>query len=157
ALAMEIGYSAVQGVRSRSRTVKLIKKTCEVAEKNGHPHAVGLTALMAGIAAFQMGQWKEASILCAEAEEILHERCTGVTWELDTSRLIQLRCLFHFGELNKILRRLPELIKDARERGDFYATANLIGRILYLARLAADEPDDARAKLKQALEGWSTQ
>jgi hypothetical protein len=61
------------------------------------------------------------------------------------------------GEVAEIGRRLPALIKEARERNDLYAVTNLSLVIRTFVRLANDEPERARRELRQVIREWSQQ
>jgi len=157
ALAVEGGYSATAGGRSAPRTARILEASMALAERIGHPHALGLATLTAGIAASLEGRWKRAVELCQRADGILREHCAGVAWELDTIDLTSLNSLLYLGEVNEIAQRLPALFKDAHERGDLYKATFLPTRISYAARLAADEPARAREEAREGIERWSHQ
>jgi len=55
-----------------------------------------------GIAEFTMGRWHDAVPLLDEAETMFRERCTGVTWELDTTNAFKLWALVYQGEFAEI-------------------------------------------------------
>jgi len=156
-LAMETGYSATGGSKTLKRTHRLMKDAMAVAKRGDHPHALGLVNLTAGIARFLQGSWKESFERLEIAEKILRERCTGVTWELDTAFIFQLRALLLLGEYGEICRRLPSLLKEVQERGDLYAETNLRSRMTWVARLAQDDPEQALREVDQAIRGWSQQ
>ncbi len=125
---------------------------------SGDPHAIGLAAMMAGIAAWTHGRWSEARRLLDGAEAQLRERCTGVAWEIDMAQMYGLASLFFLGEVAELSRRLPVLIKDAHGRGDLLALTNLrLGFFSHIAWLAADDPATARQELQAGLDGWSPQ
>jgi hypothetical protein len=106
------------------------------------------------VAAFLSGRWRPALEACADAERILRDQCTGVAWELGTVRLFTVWALWNHGELGELCRRVPRLIRDARERGDRYAYTNF--RIIaYNLNLAEDDVARARAEATSALEDWS--
>ncbi len=158
ALALETGYSATAGTRSRKRSERVGRAAATLAERVGHPHAIGLAAMMAGIAAWTHGRWGEARRLLDGAEAQLRERCTGVAWEIDMAQMYALASLFFLGEVAELSRRLPLLIKDAYGRGDLLALTNLrLGFFSHIAWLAADDPATARAELQAGLDGWSQQ
>jgi hypothetical protein len=155
ALAMEGGYSSTGGWRSAARTARIFSATMALAERIGHPHALGLATISAGVAASLEGRWTQALELCERADVILRERCTGVAWELDTVDLTSLVSLIYLGRLNDVAQRLPALLKDAHERGDLYKSTFLRTRISYASHLAADEPAAAREEVRKGIEGWS--
>jgi len=156
ALAMEVAYSSAGGGRNRDRTDAVSQMTMALAKRINHPHAIGLAILTSGMAAFCEGRWRKAHELCSEAEEIFRERCTGVSWERDNAQLFSVGSLFFLGEIKELSRRLPLLIREADDRGDLYAQANLrIGfGFSHFVWLAADDPDHGEAELNAALAGW---
>ena len=157
ALAMEVGYSATAGSKTRKRTRELIERAQNLAREVEEPHALGLTGLTAGIASYLQGFWQKSLEQLDDAESILRERCTGVTWELDTAFIFELRALLMLGRWKEIQRRLPGLLKEVRERGDLYAETNLAARIAWVVGLAEDSPGLARDRLERAIRRWSQQ
>ena len=59
--------------------------------------------------------------------------------------------------MGELRRRLPILLKEARERGDLYAATNLATFVGHLTRLAADDPTGARQELQEVIRHWSQQ
>jgi len=157
ALAIEVGFSGTGGLRNHTRTQELLRSTMALAERVGHPHALGLATLNAGIAARLEGRFREGVKLCDRAEEILRERCTGVAWERDTAEIFSLTCLVMLGEWQELARRLPTLIKEVEARGDLYPSSYMRTRIQYLLCLAADEPERACEEEKRGVAQWSQQ
>ena len=49
------------------------------------------------------------------------------------------------------------MLTQARERGDLYAAMNLSTYLMSVVRLAADDPDTARAELRETMAQWSRQ
>jgi hypothetical protein len=78
-------------------------------------------------------------------------------WELSTAHRFALWPLMFLGEMAEMGRRLPALIKEARERNDLYAVTNLSLVIRTFVRLAGDEPERARRELRQVMDEWSQQ
>lgn len=155
ALAIESGYSATGGTRSRRRTALLVREARRLAERVNQPHALGLASMTAGMAAYLEGRWRQAYQLLERGERVLRDQCTGVTWELDTAITYQLRALLFVGDLASMRRRLPRALKDVAERGDLYAEVNLRTRIAWFLHLAAGDPDAALAEVDQAIARWS--
>jgi tetratricopeptide (TPR) repeat protein len=156
ALAMQAFHSASAGGRSRQRTLGLLNAADQLAQRVGHPHALGMVALASGIAAYCVGHWKEAHASCEQAAEIFRTRCTGVAWELTTARLISLPSLIWMGEHTDANRRLHLYQQEARERGELYSLAS-VGAFGVHENLAADDPDRARRDLAELVRLWSRQ
>jgi hypothetical protein len=108
------------------------------------------------MATFLEGRWREARDLLERAEGILRERCTGVAWELATAHLMWSVSLFFLGELGELSQRLPTLLKQAEGRGDLYEATELRIRISHAGLLAADEPEEARRGVREAITSWSS-
>ena len=158
ALALEAGYAALAGTRSQKRGERIGRASAKLAARVGHPHAIALSTLTAGIAAWTHGRWRDARRLVEEAEAQFRERCTGVVWEIDMAQMYGLAALFFLGEVAELSRRLPVLMKDAVARGDLLALTNLrLGFFSHIAWLAADDPATAREELQAGLDGWSGQ
>ncbi len=157
ALCIETIASATSGNKGLDRTENLIRLSMRLAQKVNHPHALGLAHMTSGMAAYLEGHWQKAVERLDYGEEILRERCTGVTWELDTTMQFQLRALLLLGEYGEICRRLPSLLKDVQERGDLYAETNLRSRVTWVAWLVNDEPKLAEEEVEQSISRWSQQ
>jgi tetratricopeptide (TPR) repeat protein len=156
ALAMEVGYSSVSGGRrARERSRQLAEVAQAVADRVGHPQAIGLVSLNRGTAAHLSGEWKAALALHERAERVFRDQCSGVGWELAGTHLYTLLSLYYLGELTEVARRLPMLLQEARERDDLTAVANLRTRLSYLVCLAADDPDRARSEVQAGISVWS--
>jgi eukaryotic-like serine/threonine-protein kinase len=156
AVANEAGYSGTLGPRRARRTAALVAKATELAERVGHPQAIGISQVAVGITALAEGRWKRAWELAERAQTILRERCTGAVWELDTTQHYSLRALFYLGHVAELCTRLPALLREAKERDDLFAETSLRTRHSYVFWLAADQPDNARAEIQDAIARWSS-
>jgi hypothetical protein len=157
ALAMEGAHASVGGCFSRRRTNELLRAAETLAQQLAQPYPAAMVTLAKGIADALEGRWESAWTLCDQAEGIFRTHCTGVMWELSTSHRFALWPLMFLGEVAEIGRRLPALIKEARERDDLYAVTNLSLVIRTFVRLADDEPERARRELRQVIDEWSQQ
>jgi hypothetical protein len=106
------------------------------------------------MAAFLSGRYVEALNHCDEAEAFFRNRCTGVTWELASAQMFSLWSLYFVGDLGALKRRVPVLLKEARDRGDLYALTNLRTEFVHLVELAADRPEVARREAIDAMNQW---
>jgi tetratricopeptide (TPR) repeat protein len=157
ALAMETAFVAVGGTKSRRRTARLLARARSLAERLGEPHGLALTAWAAGSAAFLAGGWSAAAQRLAEAETLFLDRCTGATWELDTTRFFSLWATFYLGDVADLGARVPLLQRESETRGDLYAVTNLRTTFRPFLALVSDRPDEARAEVDDALARWSRQ
>lgn len=155
ALVFEAGYCSASGGSGYKRTRMFLDRARELAEQIKHPHALGLTVLADGHAAFQIGQWQTTVDLCDRATETIRAQCTGVTWELDTSQYYSLCALQHMGKLNEVYDRLPALLKEAKEHSDLYAETLLRTRYSSIGYILRDEPEQALEEIRQAMARWS--
>lgn len=155
ALALEAAYSAAGGTKSHQRTARLIEAASTLAEKVGNSHAQGMALFISGLALYFEGQPARALDFLKRADNVLRERCTGVSWELDTVLFYTLRVLRLLGHVAQIRQLVPATLKDVQERGDLYAETCLRSAGLWLSNLADDRPDDARREIEIARANWS--
>lgn len=155
ALAMEACYSATGGGSTHERTEKLVTEADALARKLGHPHAIGLARYAAGVAAFLEGRFAETKVACAEAERIFREETSGAAWEVASARVFHLWSIAFLGELVDLSRCVKDNLREALERGDRYAAANLRTGLANLAWLCAGDPDGAERAIDETMAEWS--
>jgi hypothetical protein len=78
-----------------------------------------------------------------------------VAFEVVSAQTMSLWSLHYLGRIGEISARLPELLKDARQRGDLYAATNLRTSHTNIVWLAADEPNQAQTEIAEAMREWS--
>jgi len=157
ALAMELAYTSISGAASQRRNEKLIAIANPIANRVANPEARALMILGRGSAAYMQGQWAISRELCEQSTQILREQCTRVAWQTDTAQFLMLLSLFYLGELGELARRLPVLLKEARERDALYAETILRTRLSYLVCLADDNVPAAERTIREGMERWSQQ
>jgi serine/threonine protein kinase len=154
ALAVEGAYSAAISW-GRRRASRLLRSADALARQLEHPHALAIVKMATGYSAFLAGDWPRAHKFCDDAGDDFRDHCTGVAWELDTSRTMSLWALFFMGEVALIRRRLPVLLREAHERGNLYAATNFATLVGHLLWLADDDPSGARCDLDTVVGKWS--
>src|SRR5262245_232938 len=107
-----------------------------------------------GLAVFLDGRWREALGYLDAADAEYTERCRGLIWERNTVRTFALWCLGYLGRMNEPAARSEAYRRDARERGDRYAMAGLIGAMPNLAWLTQDDVAGARTYMAEAMRQW---
>jgi len=153
AISFEAAQAGSRGGPSIQRAAKILRRAEELAQKVGHPHAIGMSLWANGIGAYLAGHWKKAADLCDRAAEVFRDRCTGAFWELGMAQRFMLSALLYVGELAEVSRRVPGLLGAALEQGNVLAATDLRTR-LNLIWLAADDPERARLEVIEALKIW---
>jgi eukaryotic-like serine/threonine-protein kinase len=155
-LGWEAVHSSCSGGPARRRTAKLNHLSQTLAEKIGHPHAIGMASLSAGASAYLEGRFKTGLEGVDRASEIFRSQCTGVIWELDTSHIFGLWALFYLGRIKELAGRSALLFDEARERGDRYLVATpgpYVGTVVRIA--VEDDVTAAREFSEEAISHWS--
>lgn len=154
ALAMEAGYRSTGGPKTEVRTRDLLRRAQELSDRTGDARAVGLIKVMSAACAWTAGRWETCYVVATETREELRERRDSVTWERDTASIFEVDALRWMGRWSVMKKILPELIEDARRRGDLYAGSILQMHGGSCAALANDDPERAQVGLA-ILEHWS--
>ncbi len=155
ALAWEAGHSSSPGLSARPWAAKLLATASELAERLDSYHARGLVLVTSGIGAWCYGDWNQACTYLEQAETLFQERCTGVSWELGTTRSFIMWAFIYRGEFALMNRRATTLRKEAQQRGDLYTSANIGTYPEAVCRLADNEPEEARRLVRDCLAQWS--
>ncbi len=155
ALAMEASYSSAEGGKAQKRTAELLGMAQAMAKRLDHPYAVALATMAEGIGATLEGRWKTGHESSQRAEAMFRDRCTGVNWEVATSRWFENWSLAYRGGIGELVKRIPAHLHEAKERGDLYAIITHSTGLANLVWLAEDDPEEARARQREALARWS--
>ena len=156
ALALEAAlHAASHAASGRKRSTALVDAAQAIASRIDQPHALGLAKWAAGASAYLEGRWLDGLALNDQALAIYRDRCTGVAWEAASAQAFSLWSLHYLGDLAEIGRRLPALIKQARDRGDLYDATNLRTSHTNIWWLAIDDPACAASEVEQAILEWS--
>ncbi len=157
ALAAEAAFVATGGAKAEKRAARLISEARALAEKMKDVALEGLVDFCAGLSRFLVGKWREAALLTAQAERRFAEVGSMASWEAANSRLVSVWSLFYLGDVAGLSVRIPELVREAEQRGDRYALTGLSCGLASVARLAADDAVGARGAVASAMSRWSTQ
>lgn len=155
AMAWEAAHTSNGGSDEWPRTLELIDAASRLAKKVEKPHATAMVTMARGIAEFTMGRFREAVPLLAEAEAIFRDRCTGVTWEIDTTNAFKLWGLVYQGKFEEVAAQTAILMKESEEHGDLYASTNMQSFMLPHALLAANDPEQAREAVYSSQGRWA--
>lgn len=151
AMAMEAAHLSTAGPSVEKRVTSLIGTASALAEAMDSPHARGMVELVRGISSLLFGRWKAAVEAFDRSEKQFRDHCTGVAWERDTGNNLAMWALFQTGNLAEMRRRWAVLSREAQERGDRYATANLNTFYATILKLAANEFPENEADIEASL------
>jgi serine/threonine protein kinase len=141
--------------KSVDRTNRVLSHLRMLAKEVDVPHARGLGAMADAFVSLFHGDFKRAASEAERAIAVLSHECSGVGWELDTSRIILYGALVYLGRLRGLSDRVRSDVRQASLR------SNLYGMIVIQASptintmwLALDRVDFARSELEASLAQW---
>jgi len=111
--------------------------------------------MVRGVSGLMLGQWKQAQSSFDNAETLLRNHCTGVTWERDTVHSLALWALMHMGQIAELKRRWSLLIREAQDCGDLYAATTLTTFYMTMIRLADDDSTGIEDELEDVMNQWT--
>ncbi len=151
AVAMEAAHEAVAGPSAIVRVEAMLARAAALADPLDSPQAHGMVDLVRGLSSILFGRWQIGVESLARAEELFRDRCTGVAWERATGHNFALWGLYKLGEITDLRRRWISLSREARERGDLYATRYLNAFYQTILALAADDRPTNETELEAML------
>jgi eukaryotic-like serine/threonine-protein kinase len=154
-LGMEAILMATEGNRALARITELQKAQRVITARVNHPHATAFEYFAEGNCAYLLGRWRRCTDALEHAERLLTERCRNVTWEINSSRFFWGNALVFRGRWRELSRRLDGWFRDAEERGDRFALANLGVLRTRSTTLAAGATEKAHAQIDQAQATWN--
>jgi eukaryotic-like serine/threonine-protein kinase len=155
AFSAEATFTAAGGTRSIARTRLLVDRCKLLAQKSGHPHALGLAEAAEAALSYHVGEWANSREKFRRAERIFRDECSGVAWELANVRHFHLASLCFLGELRRLSERVPALLEEAASRGDLLAQTSIRCGHASTLWLAHDDPDGGRRDVTDAVAHWS--
>jgi hypothetical protein len=105
-----------------------------------------------GVGLFLRGHWREAVEVIDAAYVNLPSQLAGMQAQ---AALYGVYAQAFLGDLKELRRRQARLLADAEQRGDLFMSVLLRVSHPILLLLAADDPDGARAQLREAAARWS--
>jgi hypothetical protein len=157
ALAWEAALLSMLGVRLKRRTATHLAAAEALASRLDQPHATAMVLMSRGVAAYFQGDFSECQRSSEAAIALLRDRCTGVTWELETCAAFAFWPLYFRGEYGALARAFRPLIAEVQQRGARLAEADLTTFGGPFVWLAADDPDGAEREVRRVMEAWSRQ
>jgi serine/threonine protein kinase len=133
---------------------RLLARVRELALEAPSAENEAWIALATGIVAMGAGDFPRAERFCAQAHAAFRDRCTGVAWEVVTSRAFELWSMAYQGKVRALAELVPDAVNQARLRDDRFALTTLLVGPLHMVGLAADAPARVRSECDDAMRGW---
>lgn len=100
------------------------------------------------------GRFAKGLELCIEAEKILISQCSGVSFLLNSTRLIAFINNFYLGQISVFIQRGYDLLIDAESRNDLHGQCLLRTVVLPVMNLAFDDAISAQRDLDWSYKHW---
>ncbi|HEX3760466.1 MAG TPA: AAA family ATPase [Kofleriaceae bacterium] len=154
ALSLEAGLTGGRSAHAAPRVAPIFDQARALADECGRPHAHGILAGAAGMAAVLQGRFADGLAASEDAGRIL-KTCIGATWERDTVVVQTAWAQVYLGRFAALAAHIPEAIREAEDRDDRYlATALRTGNLVLLPLVRGDVAA-ARDTLDEAIRRWS--
>lgn len=154
-LAMEAGFSSVRGEATYKSSQDILRRCTAIALEHEDAHVLGIANTTGATSAVMTGRWRMAVELATRAEHLLRSECTGVAWELTTSRVFYFIGLAWMGEWKTFSQEFPSSLRDAHDRGDLYSTTQLLLQTpSSWIGLAENGPDETQKRVERAIVTW---
>ena len=155
ALAIEGGFHAVGGPRSRRRAAKLFADARTLLARHPSDHVESLIAGSECIVAYQAGEWRRSLELARTTVQEIRAQQSTAAWERDMMDFFTLYCLFYLGELRELAALAPVQLRLTTARGDLFGATNLCVGLINAAWLVPGDVAGARERLDEATEQWT--
>ncbi|HEU0036298.1 MAG TPA: protein kinase [Kofleriaceae bacterium] len=157
ALLGEIPYLASSGRMTR-RLERILEVAQQAAARSSFP---ALSSVTRGTTAFFLGHWREAAELLSECEQQLMQArpklvddAFGAAHLLGMTRTLLIGALYYHGRLADLIRRRPELLRDAIERNDVTAATYCRTGVTWAVDLARGDIDAAIRHADDGIQPW---
>ena len=155
-IAGACGLEAV--VAAAATNAERAERMLELAERAdalaGRLHLSARVRGMKAICRHLQGRWREAIQLARECQE-LQLRAPRLAWDHATALWYELTAAAAAGQVDELVRRIPEALRDAEARGDVYAATSFRTHRAIWAWLADDRPDAGDQQVDVAESEWN--
>jgi hypothetical protein len=155
ALVLEATFVALRGAGNHRRAMEIVADCHRLAERHPSTEAKALIDLVEGSVAYFTGRWSGAIEKVESFLEHYGEGSLRLQWELRSMQYFGLCARIYRGDLEWLAQKLPAYLREANDRGDLYFGTNLHVGETNMSWLFADEPDEARRVVNEAMERWS--
>lgn len=154
AIAAEAVFVSLRGTGTERRVGVLLDHMSALTETLGTSAARALDVGIRGLCAFNLGRFAECIDLCAQAELVYRDECVGFRFERGTAQLYQCFAMALGGHVRDMMRKFPQLVKEAYDRGDLFLATNLRVALGMYVPLMEDDSEGAYREVESAMASW---
>jgi eukaryotic-like serine/threonine-protein kinase len=155
ALMLEAALSAAANKRPE-RTQWAIDRALEMAGISGEPRALAIAKGSISACRMLEARWRESIRLAVEAQSILRDQLgAALSWDLALLVTFELQCISNVGDVQQLVTRVPEVLREAEARGDLFAATLYRTWRNSWAWLGIDQPEVARRQADIAESQWT--
>lgn len=136
------------------RSAEVRAKAEMYAARSDAPEAQALVRLASAGLGWGEGRYRECVDLTGADGVALTRDEPGLRWHRDTWDLVHLEGLICLGAFSSVADRMPDVLADARSRGDLHLEINILARVAPMLWLALDRPGTAREVLADVDVRW---
>ena len=150
-----IGGASIRGATVKKRIPGMMRVCEDLVAKTNSSYLRGFLSFGRAMISFVQGRWAESLEHFRLAEQIFTQECTGVAWELASTRLFTQWTLLYAGRYREMCSASATVSLKARERGNLYLLTSLGTGPQCAGELLAGRPDEALAMLDRSLRQWT--
>lgn len=155
ALGMEALSAAALDGAGGSKGAQLLGLAERAAVAAATPYAKAFHRGSAAAVAYMEGRWADTLGAAQEAENMLRDNCTGVSWEIASMRQFRYWSLCFVGQFDELDRAIQVGLRETVESGDLFGAMSIRSGYPNLAWLARHEPGRAEKEAQAAISQWS--
>ena len=126
----------------------------QLADQVGTPHTRAVVLVAQSFADLTTQSWRHAYESLDQAERLLRDHCTGVSWELSLVHVSRISMLRIEGQYGEAVRRGLAVLAEAQHRGDIFTQARIGIFVLVDQHLLADRFAEGRRVLRELSREW---
>jgi eukaryotic-like serine/threonine-protein kinase len=153
-LALQATVVLQLGSKGHRRALALIETAQQLADQVGTPHTKAVVLVAQSFADLTTQSWRHAYESLDQAERLLRDHCTGVSWELSLVHVSRISMLRIEGQYAEAVRRGLAVLAEAQHRGDIFTQARIGIFVLVDQHLLADRFAEGRRVLRELSREW---
>ena len=107
-----------------------------------------------GYVDYMSGEWARARENAQMAFQFWSHQ-TGTFWERTLMRLLMCWSTFYLGDIQRLAREIPAVIREANDRGDLLTLASMVSGLNNTAFLETQGSQEALARVEDVMSRWS--